>query len=678
MTAGARSVVIHGHFYQPPREDPWLDQIPRQSSAHPFHDWNERIERECYRAVAAARIPGEEGRIVKILNTLELISFNFGPTLMEWLEREAPETYAAILRADESSRARLGGHGNAMAMPYHHPILPLASRRDKVTEVRWGLADFRQRFGREAEGMWLPETAVDGETLDVLASEGVRFTVVAPHQVKPVPEAGLPCLYRTAAGRAIALFVYDGDLSHDVAFGTLLKDASLWASRILAHAPRGMRDLAAMATDGETFGHHHRFGEMALAAVLDGLLRGKEVRVENFASFLARNPPTTEVELEEPSSWSCTHGVERWRSDCGCKMDPKKESQQEWRAPLRDAMDWLASELDRVFEREASAFFQDPWVARDAYGAVLGADEDGLTSFVRDYGARALNDAEVVRALELLELERSALRLFTSCGWFFDDIAGIESLQILRYAAHALELAGPEGPQLEEGLKERLAPALSNDPAEGNGTRIYEQRVKPPIHSMIRAAAAAGTLRHVDPERALQRVGAYRVEMEGSRVRIAHSRTGRAHELDVRVERGATEPLIITAETESASHRLQLDDLPDPQRKEIANRLKESIVDAWFTAEELRRLRCGDGSFGEVAAGAVKRAFRSLGEDTGTEGIRRAVDLANLLQLAAVPIPFDIQTQFWRVWTSRPVGGSDGALVALGQQLGFVFPEEEG
>ena len=233
-----RSVVIHGHFYQPPREDPWLGQVAAEPSAAPFHDWNERIEQECYRAVVAARLYAPDGRIARIVNTLASISFNFGPTLLEWLEREAPGTYAAVLEADRSSRARHEGHGNAIAMPYHHAILPLASRRDKVTEVRWGIADFRRRFGREPVGMWLPETAVDPETLDVLAAEGMRFTILAPHQVEHAPAGGSPAWYRTPGGRSIGLFVYDGAISHDVAFGTLLKDAAAWQKRLMA-TPKG-------------------------------------------------------------------------------------------------------------------------------------------------------------------------------------------------------------------------------------------------------------------------------------------------------------------------------------------------------------------------------------------------------------------------------------------------------
>jgi alpha-amylase/alpha-mannosidase (GH57 family) len=400
----SRSIVIHGHFYQPPRDDPRTGIIPAELNAAPDHDWNERIERECYAPVAPS---------------LTSLSFDFGPTLLDWMERHAPETYAAVLAADRAS-------GNAVTMPYHHVILPLCPRRDKTTEVRWGIADFRRRFGREPEGMWLPETAVDHETLDVLAEEGIRFTILAPHQVERAPAGGLPGWYRTAADRRIAIFTYDGGLSHGVAFGPLVNDAGAWIERLTA-APG---ELVSIATDGETYGHHHKNGIATLARVVEA------VDTESFASFLARRPPVEEVRLVSPSSWSCPHGVERWRAECGCRAAPERNTQQRWRAPLRAALDWLSEEIRRAFEREA----------------------------------RVLPTA----------LEHQLLRMFTSCGWFFDDIAGIESVIVLRSAARAIELAGPppEQARLEAGLLERLAQAPSNDPAVGSGRELYLQRVK--------------------------------------------------------------------------------------------------------------------------------------------------------------------------------------------------------
>jgi alpha-amylase/alpha-mannosidase (GH57 family) len=398
-----RSIVIHGHFYQPPRDDPRTGTIPLEPNAAPSHDWNERIERECYAPVA---------------RSLASLSFDFGPTLLDWMERHAPETYAAVLAADRAG-------GNAMAMPYHHVILPLSSRRDKTTEVRWGIADFRRRFGREPEGMWLPETAVDHETLDVLAEEGIRFTVLAPHQVERVPAGGLPGWHHTAGGRRIAIFTYDGPLSHGVAFGPLVNDATAWVDRLTSAAG----DLVAIATDGETYGHHHKGGDVTLARVLE------TIETENFASFLARRPPEEEVRLVSPSSWSCPHGVERWRAECGCRAAPERATQQRWRAPLRAALEWLSEEVRAVVQR----------------------------------AGRVVPTA----------LEHQLQRMFTSCGWFFDDIAGIESVIVLRSAARAIELVGPsEAPRLEAGLLERLALAPSNDPAVGTGRELYLQRVK--------------------------------------------------------------------------------------------------------------------------------------------------------------------------------------------------------
>ena len=465
-----RSAVIHGHFYQPPRDDPWLEEVLPEPSAAPYHDWNERIERECYRAMVAARRYAPNGRIADIVNVLAWISFDFGSTLLEWLERHAPSTYAGMLEADRLSAARLAGHGNAIVQPYHHVILPLATRRDKTTEVRWGMADFRRRFGRGPEGMWLPETAVDEATLDVLAAEGIRFTVLAPHQVRDAPGRGLPGRFRTPGGRSIALFPYDGDLSHGVAFGAFLRDAKIWRDQMLERDA----DLVSLATDGETYGHHHKFGDVALAWVTGELAARPDVTVENFASFLARHPAAAEVRLVAPSAWSCAHGVERWRSDCGCKMAPEKTSQQAWRTPLRDGLNWLAGEVHALFEAWGAGLWDDPWAARDAYGEIVGRPDRATAPLPlppRDPGATA-------RARELLELERNALRMFTSCGWFFDDIAGIEAVQILRYAARAVDLAGAEGPRLEAGLLERLGAARSNDPAMGTGADVYRRLVR--------------------------------------------------------------------------------------------------------------------------------------------------------------------------------------------------------
>lgn len=468
-----RSVVVHGHFYQPPRENPWTGVVEREPTATPFHDWNQRIESECYAPMASARVLAPDGSVAYRDNLYAWMSFNVGPTLFEWMEKGAPATCQAIIEADRHSVARLG-HGNAIAMPYHHTILPLASRRDKVTEVKWGIADFRRRFRREPEGMWLPETAVDEETLEVLAEAGIRFTILAPHQVT-APTQGLPVRFRAGGKREIALCVYDARLSGDIAFGPLLTDGALLASRLAPVTPAGM--ITAAATDGETFGHHHKFGEMALARAFRFVAERGECRIENFASFLARNPPRDDAVLVSPSSWSCAHGVERWRSECGCRMSPSQPSQA-WRGALRSALAWLANELHKIYEREGRDLFSvDPWQVRDDYGTVTPS-ESAPRAFVLGTLKKRAGKKRIARAAELLELERGALRMFTSCAWFFDDLARIETIQVLKYAAFAIELSG-DAARLEKGLLARMGAALSNDPAEGSGRKIWRTHVKP-------------------------------------------------------------------------------------------------------------------------------------------------------------------------------------------------------
>jgi alpha-amylase/alpha-mannosidase (GH57 family) len=462
------SVVLHGHFYQPPREDPWTGAVPEQPSAAPFHDWNERITHECYESVVTARLPGPDGAPDAHLNTLEWMSFDFGPTLLDWLEPNAPEVYRAILEADRLAAERFDGHGGAVAMPYHHPILPLAAPRDRVTEIRWGIQDFQRRFGRDPEGMWLPETAVDVPTLDAVAAEGIAFTILAPHQVVAPPPSGLPGVVRTPSGREIAVFVYDGPLSHGVAFGGLLRDGVAWAHRMAdresVHAPT----LRSIATDGETFGHHHVFSEMALARAIVEMRAMDGVRVENFASFLAREGAHHPVQLVEPSAWSCAHGVDRWTRDCGCAADPGSGRHQRWRAPLRAALEWLAGELHAVFRTEGARYFDNPWEARDARGGGASPSAD-----VRYVDGLTVDDR--LRAVELLEMERNALRLFTSCAWFFDDVGRLEPRQVLGYAARAIELSGPVASRLEAEMIRRLEAAESNDPEVGSAARMLDE-----------------------------------------------------------------------------------------------------------------------------------------------------------------------------------------------------------
>jgi alpha-amylase/alpha-mannosidase (GH57 family) len=501
------SVVIHGHFYQPPREDPFLDEVEAEPSAAPFHDWNQRIERECYRAVVAARITTSDRRIERLVNTLDSISFNVGPTLLEWMERDARPTYDAIIAADQESARRLGGHGNAIAQPYHHTILPLATRRDKRTEVRWGIADFRRRFEREPEGMWLPETAVDTPTLEVLADQGVAFTVLAPHQAAAVRliDAELwtdvsgaridprrPYLARLPSGRTITLFFYDGPVSQAVAFEHLLESGDRFADRLLGafDSSYSGTQLVHIATDGETYGHHHRHGDMALAYALHRIEADPSVTLTNYGEHLERAGPREEVRIVERTSWSCAHGIERWRSDCGCNSGGRPQWHQRWRAPLRIALDWLSNHLAGLFEERAATYLKSPWQAREDYVDVIhDRSTENLQRFWRKHGRGKLKLEQRSDALKLLELQRHAMLMYTSCGWFFDDISGIETTQILRYAARAIQLASELSDVAVEGpFLERLADAPSNIPDAGDGRAIYEKFVSPirvDLHKLV-------------------------------------------------------------------------------------------------------------------------------------------------------------------------------------------------
>ena len=671
----ARSVVLHGHFYQPPRENPWLEYVEAEATAAPFHDWNRRIEAECYRAVVAARIPDGSGRITRIVNVLERMSFDLGPTLLEWLEDEAPGTYRRVLDADAASCRAAGGHGNAIAAPYHHVILPLSTRRDKVTEVRWGIADFRRRFGRAPEGMWLPETAVDDETLDVLAAHGIAFTILAPHQAKHVPAGGLPGRYTTRGKREIALFFYDGDLSHDVAFGQLLPDAYAWAKRMYETGGAAPPSLVSLATDGETFGHHHKFAEMALAKVLEILEQRSDVTVTNYAAFLAAHPPVQSVELVEPSSWSCAHGVERWRADCGCRVAPERGWHQKWRAPLRAAVEWLVEQLHRTFELEGGALFKDPWAARDAYGATRGTGEGAIGELVTAHAARPLAAGEALRARELLELERDALALLTSCAWFFDDIGGLEPLQAMRYGAHAIELAGPMAARLESGFAQRLADAASNDPAVGDGRKIFLERARPKVAPAARVAGSHAALRRYVPVPVRDHYYCYDLSGGGGdRVQVVHRRTGRASVFDVGVQPlGGWRFAVSVAPpgaAQGAAVHLTLADLTERERGEVTAALIAEIMERVLTPEEAEALCHGRASLAEVAERGLVWRIGMLAR-APADAARAVLELLDLLELLAHPVPFDAQTAFARVRAAMPVGELP-VLVPVAQRLGFA------
>jgi alpha-amylase/alpha-mannosidase (GH57 family) len=493
-----RYVCIHGHFYQPPRENPWLEAIETQDSAYPYHDWNERITAECYAPNSASRILDEQDRIVRIVNNYSRISFNFGPTLLSWLAGNAPAVYEAILVADRMSQGRFSGHGSALAQVYNHMILPLANRRDKETQIVWGLRDFEHRFRRMPEGIWLAETAVDLESLELLALYGLKFTVLAPTQAQSARRIGgkkwrdvsdgsidpsMPYRLTLPSGRAIALFFYDGPISRAVAFEGLLNRGENLASR-LAQAFSESRDwpqLVHIATDGETYGHHHKQGDMALAYALEHIESSGLAKVTNYGEFLERHPPFREVRIKENTSWSCVHGVERWRSDCGCQSGQHPGWQQHWRAPLREALDWLRDQLAPHYEKRAGELLADAWRAREHYIAVI-LDRSGATldAFFSTEQAHPLNLAEKIDALKLLEMQRHAMLMFTSCGWFFDELSGIETVQVIQYAGRALQLSQQLfGDSLEEQFLERLGRAKSNIREYSDGGKIYATWVKP-------------------------------------------------------------------------------------------------------------------------------------------------------------------------------------------------------
>jgi alpha-amylase/alpha-mannosidase (GH57 family) len=493
-----RYICIHGHFYQPPRENAWLEHIEMQDSAYPYHDWNEKVTAECYAPNTASRILDSEGYITQIVNNYAKISFNFGPTLLMWLEKNEPEVYQVIIDTDKASQQNFSGHGSALAQAYNHLIMPLANRRDKYTQVLWGIRDFEHRFERKPEGMWLPETAVDLETLDIMAEREIKFTILAPHQAGRVRQIGadtwndvgnssidptMPYEINLPSGRKINLFFYDGSIANDVAFGDLLTSGDNFAHRITDafSEKRTWPQLVHIATDGETYGHHHRFGDMALAFALHNIEDNNLARITNYGEYLEKHPPAYEVEIIENTSWSCTHGIERWRSGCGCNAGRNPKWNQDWRTPLREAMDWLRDSLAPKYEEKAREFLKDPWAARDDYiEVILDRSPENIQRFLEKHRARELNEAETIKVLKLLELQRHSMLMYTSCGWFFDELSGIETVQIIQYAGRAIQLAGELfGDDLEANFLERLELAKSNIRKHGDGKRIYEKLVKP-------------------------------------------------------------------------------------------------------------------------------------------------------------------------------------------------------
>lgn len=532
-----RYICIHGHFYQPPRENAWLEAVELQDSAFPYHDWNERITAECYAPNGASRILDGEGRIVKIANNYGQISFNFGPTLLAWLEEKSPETYQAVLEADKESQSNFSGHGSAMAQAFNHMIMPLANRRDKYTQVFWGLRDFEHRFGRKPEGMWLPETAVDLETLDIMAELDIRFTVLAPDQAKRVRklkgrnwadvEGGKidptrAYEIRLPSGRKINLFFCDGPISRAVAFEHLLTRGEHFSDRLLGafSDSRNGPQVVHIATDGETYGHHQAHGDMALAYALQHIQSNHLARLTVYGEYLEKQPPIHEVEIFENTTWSCAHGVERWKGDCGCNSGRNPGWKQGWRAPLREALDWLRDILAPLYEEKGRELLKDPWAARNDYiQVVLDRSPEAIGQFFGRHAARKLDEGERIRVLKLLELQRYAMLMYTSCGWFFDEISGIETVQVIQYAGRVIQLSEDLfGNTLEAQFLGRLERAQSNIPEHRDGRHIYEKWVKPAMVDLKKVAAHYAIRSLFEPYAEHDEIYCYKVDREDFQV----------------------------------------------------------------------------------------------------------------------------------------------------------------
>jgi len=511
-------ICIHGHFYQPPRENAWLEVIEIQDSAHPYHDWNERISAECYAPNTASRILDKVGGVIKnISNNYSRISFNFGPTLLSWMELYDKETYKAVLEADRESVEKFDGHGSAIAQVYNHMILPLANRRDRETQVIWGIRDFERRFKRKPEGMWLAESAVDTESLEILAEQEIAFTVLAPRQAKMTRKVGAAewsvvndqtidtrKAYRCnlPSGKSITVFFYEGNIAQGVAFNGLLYDGKQFAARLLDSFDKNdsSPQLVNIATDGETYGHHHKHGDMALAFCLDHIEKNKDANLTNYAAFVAKFPAEHEAQIIENSSWSCVHGIERWRSNCGCNSG-KAGYTQTWRKPLRESLDWLRDTLSEIFEREGAKLFRDPWEARNEYvKVILKRTDETVKRFIK---GNAVADVDINKALRLMEMQRHAMLMYTSCGWFFDEISGIETIQVIQYACRAIQLSKQLTDQdLEGEFLSRLELAPSNVPIYENGANVYRKLVLPSKTNLTRVGMhyAVSSIFEEEPE----------------------------------------------------------------------------------------------------------------------------------------------------------------------------------
>jgi alpha-amylase/alpha-mannosidase (GH57 family) len=613
-----RYVCIHGHFYQPPRENAWLEFVELQDSAYPFHDWNERITAECYAQNGTSRILDGYNNVEKIVNNYAYISFNFGPTLLAWLADKAPDVYDKIIEADAESRKRYSGHGSAMAQAYNHTILPLSNSRDKYTQICWGLRDFRLRFGRDPEGMWLPEAAVDLEVLEILAKLGVKFTILSPFQARRTKrlrgrvwrdvnggkvDPSTPYVVKLPSGQRITVFFYDGPISQAIAFEKLLERGENLASRLMSafsDVNRPWPQLVHIATDGETYGHHHKRGEMALAYALHHIESNHLAKLTNYGEYLAKHPPITEAEIWERSAWSCSHGVERWNSNCGCNSGGHPGWNQDWRFPLRVAFDWLRDTIIPGFERKGSELFQDPWQARNEYiSVILNRTREAREEFFAAQARVRLDDAQRIVALKLLEMQRHAMLMYTSCGWFFDELSGIETTQVIQYASRTLQLYQEVfGESIEEPFLQKLEDAKSNIPDHKDGRTIYEKFVRPAMVDRKHVAAhyALSSMFEFYPDHA--RIYCYSVE----RQEFTASEAGRAHLAVGRAEvisEITTEAETFTFGTLYIGDHVMNAGVRRFRQEEDYKRLRQELLEPFSRADFPEALRILDRHFGD-------------------------------------------------------------------------------
>jgi alpha-amylase/alpha-mannosidase (GH57 family) len=679
-------VCIHGHFYQPPRENPWLDEIEREETAQPFHDWNERIAEECYKPNAAARILDDAGLIRELKNNYDHLSFNYGPTLLRWMERHSMTAYRAILEADARSVKHNAGHGNAIAQVYNHVILPLANERDKRTQIRWGARDFQHRFKRKPEGMWLAETAVDQATLAVLADEGIAFTILSPHQAKrfrlldgspwvdcehgEIP-TGRAYVYQRHGGRPVHLFFYDGAIARGIAFERMLGDASHLVGAI-GHA--GARRRGALAgepwlvhtsTDGESYGHHFAHGDMALAAAFARLENDASTELTNYGAFLARNPVRAEADVKDVSAWSCAHGVGRWSRDCGCRIGGESGWTQKWREPLRASLNLLRDDLAVHFERELSKLVRDPWATRDEYIDVI-LDRSCAAAFAGTHARRELSAEERVRFFLLLEMQRAALLMFTSCGWFFDDVSGGESIILMKYAARALELArstGAAATPVDGAFLDELAKAASNVPRKGggavvNGRELFETRARPVAVTLDKVVATHALRTLVDGARRSTSLYAYRITQEKAVALKKGAVPCIVGHVVVEDERTfeKTDAVYALAHFGGLDFRCASRPWVDAQQTAaIVDRVRAAALEGTTPA----MMRALDDTFGEDAGSTLKDAFldvrqqaaRGIGRDKvrllsiiGAELLENHRSLLASMRALDVPLPAHVET----------------------------------